>query len=151
MPTPDTHSHPSAAPVITGTYLGGLRTELTHGPSGTHLTTAAPVDNNGDGSSFSPTDMVAGALGACMLTILGILAQRHEIDLGGSHFQVEKHMTDGPRRIGSLHVDLHLPNHLSPKHRLIFERAALHCPVHRSLGEGVDMPVQFIYDVETAS
>lgn len=144
-------SNSSAPPVITGTYLGNLRTELTHGPSGTRLITAAPVDNNGDGSSFSPTDMVAGALGACMLTILGILAQRHELDLGGSHFRVEKHMTDGPRRIGSLLVDLHLPSHLGPKHRQMLERAALHCPVHRSLDEGVDMPVRFIYDVETPS
>ena len=122
-----------------------------HGPPGPKLTTAAPVDNHGDGSSFSPTDLVAGALGACMLTILGILARRHELDLAGSHFRVAKYMVDGPRRIGSLPVTLHLPSHLSPAHRQMFERAALHCPVHRSLGDGVDMPVQFIYDVESAS
>lgn len=132
---------------ITGVYAGNLRTELVHGPSGMRISTAAPVDNQGDGSSFSPTDLVASALAACMMTIVGIIAQRDGLDLSGSHFRVEKHMRSDPRRIDALPVHLHLPAHLSEPQRRKLERGALTCPVHRSLLEEISKQVSFVYDV----
>jgi putative redox protein len=133
---------------ITGKYIGGLKMDLHHGPSGTVLRTAAPVDNQGDGSSFSPTDLVAASMASCMVTTMGIVAQRHEIDLTGTHFRVEKHMTtEGPRRIAALPVEIHLPAALTAEQRQLMERTALNCPVHRSLIEEVERPVQFWYDV----
>lgn len=133
---------------ITGHYLAGLGTEIRHGPSGAILKTAAPVDNQGDGSSFSPTDLVAAALGACMLTIVGILAEREGLQLEGSHFRVEKHMQSEPRRIGSLPIALHLPAHLTAAQRKKMERGALTCPVHRSLLPEIEKAVTFVYDIE---
>jgi uncharacterized OsmC-like protein len=130
---------------ITGRYKGNLNVELTHGPSGKRLTTAAPVDNEGDGSSFSPTDLVAAALGACMMTILGILARREGIDLEGAEFRVEKHMQSAPRRIAALPVTIRLPAGLTADQKLKLERGALTCPVHHSLLEGIDKPVTFLY------
>jgi uncharacterized OsmC-like protein len=133
---------------ITGEYTGKLGTVLRHGPSGAELRTAAPVDNQGDGSSFSPTDLVAAALGACMLTIVGILAEREGVDLKGSHFRVEKHMHPDPRRIASLPITFHLPRTLTAAQRTKMERGALTCPVHRSLLEEIDKAVTFVYDIE---
>lgn len=130
---------------IRGTYREGLKVDLHHVPSGATLTTAAPVDNQGDGSSFSPTDMVAAALGACMLTILGILAKRDGIDLSGASFRVEKHMQSDPRRIASLPITLELPASLPVDQRPKYERAALTCPVHHSLLAEIDKPVSFVY------
>lgn len=132
---------------ITGKYVGNLKTEITHGPSGAVIHTAAPADNNGDGSSFSPTDLVAAALGACMVTVMAILAARHEWRLDGSHWHIEKHMNAEPRRIGRLPLQLHLPAALDERARAALERAARTCPVHRSLDHDIDMPVEFVYDV----
>lgn len=131
--------------VIDGSYQGGLKTDVTHGPSGTRLLTAAPADNQGDGSSFSPTDLVAAALGTCMMTILGIIARREGIGLEGATFRVEKHMQASPRRIGALPVTLHLPAGLSEDQKKKLERGALTCPVHRSLLQEIEKPVTFVY------
>ncbi|MEO8502896.1 MAG: OsmC family protein [Acidobacteriota bacterium] len=132
---------------ITGNYLGNLKMELHHGPSGAVLLTAAPVDNQGDGSSFSPTDLVAAAMASCMVTTMGIVAQRHAIDLARATFRVEKHMThEGPRRIAALPVEIHLPASLTPEQRQLMERTAHTCPVHRSLIAEVDRPIRFVYD-----
>jgi|CXWL01.1.fsa_nt_gi uncharacterized OsmC-like protein len=136
---------------ITGAYRGDLKVDLTHGPSGAQLRTAAPVDNNGDGSSFSPTDLVAAALGACMVTVMGIVAHRDGIELAGSHFRVEKHMHGEPRRIGRLPVEIHLPATLSAAERGKLERTARTCPVHRSLLPEIEKEVTFIYDVGECS
>ena len=131
---------------ITGRYSKNLRVEMQHGPSGAELYTAAPVDNHGDGSSFSPTDRVAAALGACMVTIMGIIAERDGIDLSDCHFSVQKHMTaEPPRRIDRLPVDIHMPAGLTPTQRKKLERGALTCPVHRSLLPEIDKEVRFIY------
>lgn len=127
-------------------YLGELRCEATHGPSQTKLLTDAPVDNCGKGESFSPTDLVATALGTCMATTMGIFAQRHEIDLRGLRVSVIKEMsTEPPRRIARLTTELHfaLP-HTHPQ-REALERAALTCPVHRSLHLDVESPVNFFW------
>ncbi len=115
-------------------YQGGLRCSATHGPSGNTLTTDAPVDNNGKGEAFSPTDLVATALGACMATVLGIVAERKEISLEGLKVNVRKYMSDdAPRRISKLEVDLHMPIPASHPEAKLLESAARGCPVHHSL------------------
>ena len=101
------------------TYQGGLRCSATHVPSGNILSTDAPVDNNGKGESFSPTDLLATGLGACMATVMGIVAERKQISLDGLNVEVRKHMsTDTPRRISKLEVDINMPlaaDHPPPK------------------------------------
>jgi putative redox protein len=127
-------------------YQGELRCAATHGPSRTEIFTDAPVDNHGRGESFSPTDLVATALGACMLTIMGIFAQRHEIDLRGTRVTVQKEMTNVPvRRIARLTTEIHLPVGADHPHREALERAALTCPVHQSLHPDVEKPVRFVW------
>mgnify|MGYP000243177633 CR=1 FL=1 len=132
---------------ITGTYLGDKKVQLTHGPSGAQLITAAPIDNMGDGSSFSPTDLTASSLGACMLTLIGIVAERHGLDVTGTTVKVEKEMNDSPRRIGKLPVEIRMSKMLSPEDRAKLERAALTCPVHQSLHPEIESPVSFVYDL----
>jgi putative redox protein len=130
---------------ITGKYTGTLKTELRHGPSGTVLATAAPVDNRGDGSSYSPTDLVAAALASCIVTTMAIVAEREGIDFSQTSFRVEKHMADNPRRIGSLPVEIHMPPGLTDAQRKKLENAAHTCPVHRSLADGVEKEIRFVY------
>lgn len=130
---------------ITGKYIGNLKTEMTHGPSGAILRTAAPVDNQGDGSSFSPTDLVAAALGSCMVTTMAIVAERDGIAAEQFTFRIEKHMVNAPRRIGAIPVEIHMPKGLSSDQRIKLERAAHHCPVHRTLLPEVDKTVTFVY------
>ncbi len=125
-------------------YEGDLHTECRHGPSGTKLATDAPRDNEGRGESYSPTDLVATALGSCMLTVMGILARRRGWALEGARAAVEKHMTAHPeRRIGRLQVRISLPPGLPVEARAALERAALSCPVHRSLHPDVAVEVGF--------
>lgn len=133
-------------------YQGELRCETTHGPSGVKLITDAPVDNCGKGASFSPTDLVAVALGTCMLTTIGIFAQRQELDICGARVRVRKIMTaEPPRRIARLEVDLDIP--VSRNHPLAgsIEQAALGCPVHRSLHPDVQIPVNWTWAGQTLS
>jgi putative redox protein len=136
---------------ITGKYIGNLRTELTHGPSATVIRTAAPVDNQGDGSSFSPTDLAATSLGACMLTLIAIAGEREGIDLTGLSFRLEKHMAANPRRIGAIPVTVNMPAGLTPDQRKKLENAALTCPVHKSLSDAVERPVEFVYAEEAVA
>lgn len=128
-----------------GEYKGGLGVDLTHGPSGAKMSTAAPVDNQGDGSSFSPTDMVAAGLGACMLTLIAIVGERDNLDLSGLAVEGEKHMTGPPRRIEKVDIRITMPAGLSPAQRTKLEKAALTCPVKNSLGPDVETPVSFDY------
>lgn len=130
---------------MSGRYLGHLKVALEHAPSGTSIHTAAPVDNNGDGSSFSPTDLVAAALGSCMLTLIAMVAEREGIDTSELTFQCEKHMQASPRRIGSIPVTITMPAGLEPAQRAKLERAALTCPVHHSLLPEIEKPVRFVY------
>ena len=133
--------------VIDGSYAGSLRCEAVHAESGTRLLTDAPKDNEGLGASFSPTDLVATALGTCVLSTIAIVARRRGIDVGTMRFRVEKHMaTDPVRRIGRLPLTVWLPASLSAEQRLIVERAAHTCPVHRSLGADVERPIEFVYE-----
>lgn len=133
---------------MTGRYLGDKKTELRHERSGVTIRTAAPLDNNGDGSSFSPTDLCAASLGACMMTVMGIVAERHSISLAGMRMSVVKEMQANPRKISRLSVDLHLPRGLTEEQRGLMERTAHTCPVHRTLQEGAEIDVTFHYDVE---
>ena len=127
-------------------YQDGLRCQATHTPSKTRLLTDAPVDNQGKGESFSPTDLVATALGTCMLTTMGIVAQRHGWSMAGASATVIKEMVADPvRRIGRLLVKLTLPAPLEVKAREALERAAHTCPVQRSLAANVDVQVEFVW------
>ncbi len=128
------------------TYTGELRTQARHGPSGAELSTDAPVDNEGRGEMFSPTDLVGTALGTCMLTIMGIVARRHGWSLEGATVEVEKHMaTDSPRRIARLDVRFRMPANLEASVRAELEKAAAGCPVHHSLHPDVTVDVVFEY------
>jgi putative redox protein len=127
-------------------YQGDLHCKATHGPSGAELTTDAPRDNQGRGESFSPTDLVATALGTCMLTIMGIAARTLNIDIAGATAAVEKEMTaTPPRRIQRLAVRIHVPHAPSPADREKLERAARACPVHKSLHPDVQIPIEFTW------
>lgn len=128
-------------------YEGGLRCRAQHGPSDTELVTDAPVDNHGKGESFSPTDLVATALGTCVATIMGILAERHDIDLTGMQITVEKEMVTEPvRRIGRLPVTVRVPGQVSDEDRKRLENGAHTCPVHKSIHPDIDAPITFLYD-----
>jgi putative redox protein len=115
-------------------YLGGLRCEATHGPSGRIVTTDAPVDNHGKGEAHSPTDLVCTALATCMLTTAGIVAQRDGMALDGAVASVEKHMTTTlPRKIARIVVRITFPATVAVEYRAKLEKAAHTCPVALSL------------------
>jgi len=125
-------------------YEGGLRCRAKHGPSGETVVTDAPVDNHGKGESFSPTDLVAAALGTCMATIMGIVAERHQLGLAGMKIEVTKEMsTDTPRRIARLATAIEVPLPANHPQREMLERAALTCPVHQSLHPEIEKPLEF--------
>ena len=125
-------------------YRGELRCEAKHAPSGVVIATDAPVDNQGRGESFSPTDLVATALGTCMLTIMGIVARKHSIPLEGTSVTVTKEMTAQPfRRIGKLGVTIRVPGKIGVEDRQRLENAAHTCPVHRSLHSDVQQEIEF--------
>lgn len=127
-------------------YEGELHCKAVHGPSGTEMSTDAPKDNQGRGESFSPTDLVATALGTCILTTMGILARTLEIDMAGATATVEKEMTSAPpRRIERLTVKIQMPAGISEENRVKLERAAHACPVHKSLHPDVELPISFTW------
>ena len=131
---------------LTTTSEGGLRCRAVHGPSGTALVTDAPVDNHGKGESFSPTDLVATALGACMMTGMGIVAERHGIDLVGTKSETVKEMTkEPPRRIAALRTRLTIPLPADHPNRQLLEQAAHTCPVHKSLHPDIDAAIEFVW------
>jgi uncharacterized OsmC-like protein len=127
-------------------YEGQLHCSAIHGPSGAKLETDAPVDNEGRGESFSPTDLVATALAACMATIMGIAAKRHSIPLEGMTIETTKEMSaDAPRRIVALKSTISIPLSGNHPQRKLIEAAALGCPVHHSLDPRIAKPVEFIW------
>ncbi|HVG43125.1 MAG TPA: OsmC family protein [Longimicrobium sp.] len=131
---------------ITGSYTGELKMELRHGPSGMQLKTAAPRDNMGDGSSFSPTDLLAASLGSCMVSTMAIVAKRSGIPFERAEFSLEKHMTQAPpRRVDMVPVTIRLPASLTPEQRETLENAARNCPVERSLSPDIKREVTFVY------
>ena len=131
---------------LSSVYEGGLRCRATHAPSGTSLVTDAPGDNHGKGESFSPTDLVATALGACMMTIMGIVAERHGVNLVGMTAETVKEMTkEPPRRIASLRTRLTIPLPADHPQRAALEQAAHTCPVHKSLHPEIDAAIEFVW------
>lgn len=131
---------------ITVEYTGDLHTRALHGPSGRSLETDAPVDNQGRGETFSPTDLVATALGTCIATTMGIAARRHDIDLRGLKIEVVKEMsTDTPRRIHRLPVRIEMPVPGDHPHRTLLENTAKACPVHHSLHPGIEIPIEWVW------
>ncbi len=128
------------------TYEGDLHCRLRHGPSGVEIQTDAPKDNQGKGEFFSPTDLVAAALGSCMMTLMGIAAKNRGINLAGLKCSVKKEMVNVPhRRIKRLETVFNFPRALSDKEKQILEQAARTCPVHKSLHPEVEAPVSFNY------
>jgi putative redox protein len=125
-------------------YQGQLHCLATHGPSGASITTDAPVDNMGKGEFFSPTDLVGTALGTCIMTIMGIVAQRNNISLEGMTATVVKEMVSQPaRRIGKLTLTIDVPTRVSQEDRQRLENAAHTCPVKRSLHPDVEVQISF--------
>jgi putative redox protein len=119
-------------------YAGDLRCTARHVPSGAELLTDAPKDNHGLGRGFSPTDLLATAFGTCVLTLMGLAARAHDLDLSGATASVEKEMASTPRRrIGRLTIELHVPRDPGPEGRRLLEAAARGCPVHASLAPDV--------------
>jgi putative redox protein len=132
-------------------YQGELRCLATHGPSGKQLTTDAPVDNHGKGETFSPTDLVGTALGACLLTVMGIAARAKQIALDGTHVSVSKEMTSQlPRRIARLTTVVTFPREVAGRigdaDRRQLEEVAENCPVRLSLSAAVEVPMQFKWE-----
>jgi putative redox protein len=130
-------------------YQGGLRCKALHAPSQAQFSTDAPVDNHGRGESFSPTDLLATALGSCILTTMGIYAERNAIDLRGARVTVLKEMTQVPtRRLARLTTEIRMPLSAAHPQREALERAAQSCPVHASLHPEIEMPIRFIWEGE---
>lgn len=127
------------------TYLGDLRTSSVHIQSGTEVISDAPLDNNGKGEAFSPTDSVANALATCMMTIMGIKSRDLNVDLKGSTAAVTKIMNAEPRRIREIEIIFEIQGVLEAKDKLILERAAMTCPVFLSLNTEIDKNISFIW------
>lgn len=125
------------------TYLGDLRTKSVHLQSGTEMITDAPIDNNGKGEAFSPTDMVANSLATCMLTVMGIKARDMEVDFSGSTAEVTKIMAVEPRRISEIHITFQMNLVTDEKTKTILERTAMTCPVFYSLHPDIKKEVVF--------
>ena len=126
-------------------YKGSLRTEATHLQSGTIMETDAPVDNQGQGERFSPTDLLATSLGNCMLTIMGIKARDIQVPLEGTTVDITKTMKADPRRVGGIKVVFHFPATLKvdDKQKEILQRAALTCPVAKSIHPDIEQDISF--------
>lgn len=125
------------------TYLGGLRTSSIHLQSGTEILSDAPLDNNGKGEAFSPTDTVANALASCMMTVMGIKARDLEVDLQDSTAEVTKIMNADPRRIGAIEISFEMHGVVDEKNKIILERVAMTCPVFLSLNAEIKKRINF--------
>ncbi|KVV16370.1 OsmC family protein [Flavobacterium sp. TAB 87] len=125
------------------TYLGDLRTSSIHLQSRNEIISDAPIDNNGKGEAFSPTDTVANALASCMMTIMGIKARDLNLDLKNTTAEVTKIMNAEPRRIGAIEIVFDMVGVAEQKNRTILERAAVTCPVYLSLNDAIEKRITF--------
>lgn len=125
------------------TYLGELRTSSIHINSGSEIISDAPVDNNGKGEAFSPTDTVANALASCMFTVMGIKAREMDVDFSGSTAEVTKIMAAEPRRISEIHITFNMNLEADEKTKTILERTGMTCPVHYSLHPDIKKEIVF--------
>ncbi|WP_299817701.1 OsmC family protein [uncultured Pontibacter sp.] len=131
---------------IKSSYKGDLRTSATHVASDNTIITDAPVDNNGKGEAFSPTDLVCAALGSCMMTIMGILANRSGINIEGMEIETKKIMAAEPRRISEIVLNFKMPAHgYTDKEKAMLEAAARTCPVALSLHPDIKQTISFVY------
>ncbi|WP_291400869.1 OsmC family protein [Daejeonella sp.] len=125
-------------------YLGELRTEAKHVLSGDKVITDAPLDNQGKGEAFSPTDLMSASLGSCMFTIMGIAAREHGFDIDGTSCSITKIMAADPRRVSEIQISFDFPAiQYSDKQKLILEKAAKNCPVAKSLHPDLIQNVNF--------
>lgn len=132
---------------MTAQYLGEKHCKAEHEPSKTVLDTDAPKDNQGRGESFSPTDLIATALGTCILTTIAIVAERDGVDIKGSKISVEKEMSANPRRIASLKTVIDLPKTIPDEYKAKLEHLGHACPVHKSLHPDILIPIEYRYTV----
>ena len=126
-------------------YKNNLRTEAQHIASGQKIITDAPLDNNGKGEAFSPTDLVATALASCMITIMAIAAEKNGINISETSASVKKIMGTNPRTISDVVIDIKMSKDLALKDRRRLEKAALACPVHKSLHPDMNKEITFSY------
>jgi putative redox protein len=127
-------------------YQGHIRTEAVHLLSKNRILTDGPLDNHGKGEAFSPTDLLATSLACCMLSIMGIVAQRDGFEIEGTRAEVTKIMEAGPRRVGEIVVELSFPaKEYNPKQRQTLEQAAITCPVAKSLHPDLKQTIRFHY------
>ena len=128
------------------TYLGDLSTEVIHLESGSKILTDAPIDNQGLGRTFSPTDLVASSLASCMLTIIAIAAKTHSIDIKSMASNIKKIMSKtNPRRISQIDIEIKISGSLNGKDKIVIERSAKNCPVHHSLNHDININLDFRY------
>lgn len=125
------------------TYLGDLRTKSIHVQSGSEIISDAPLDNNGKGEAFSPTDTVANSLASCMFTIMGIKARDMNLNISDSTAEVTKIMNAEPRRIGAIEIIFQMEGASNEKDKTILERAAMTCPVFLSLNSDIEKRITF--------
>lgn len=134
---------------IRTTYLGELRTRAIHVKSGETIITDAPVDNHGRGEAFSPTDLMSASLGSCMLTLMGIAARTHNINIDGTEIKITKIMASDPRRVAEIVIEFSLPrNDYTEKEKTILERVARTCPVALSLHPDLKQTINFNWKAE---
>lgn len=128
-------------------YKGDLRTEITHTNSGSIIQTDAPLDNHGKGQLFSPTDLTASSLAACMITLMGISANSHNFVLGEVNAEINKIMASNPRRIDKIQIKLHFPDsEYGDKQKAFLKAAALNCPVAKSLHPDIEQDITFSFE-----
>lgn len=124
-------------------YLGDLQCRAVHGPSGVELLTDAPADNQGQARSFSPTDLLAVSIGSCIMTIMGITAKKHDLDISGLQLTATKEMTEAPRRVKKVTLQFTFPKRLSDDNLALLTAAVTQCPVSRSLSPEVQIEASF--------
>lgn len=128
-------------------YQGDLRTKALHINSSSTLITDAPLDNQGKGEAFSPTDLVATSLATCAITVMGIAAKNHNIDIKGTRATVLKHMESNPRRISQIDLVITMPqNKYSDKEKSMLEHTAFTCPVAKSLSADLVQNITFVWN-----
>ncbi len=132
---------------IDAIYQGKKHCLATHQPSNSMIETDAPKDNQGLGEKFSPTDLVATALGTCILTTIAMVVERDNVDIKGATISVEKVMGDKPRRIASLKTTIHMPKNIPEDYRRKITQTAEVCPVKKSLSSEIETPVEIVYDL----
>ena len=129
----------------TSKYSGELRTHSVHTQSGETYITDAPIDNEGKGDAFSPTDIVATSLANCMMTIMGIVSKRKGLIIEGTEAKIDKFMGTDPRRITEIKIDFYFPVDFSEDERKLLEKSALNCPVAKSLSSDLKQNIEFHY------